>query len=67
MVARLADVRVRADGGDRRAKAQIAKVAKQVATLAKRAQRGDARAARSLQVLQESGLLVSSQTFAMNG
>jgi hypothetical protein len=67
LVNRLAQVRVRADAGDRRAKAQIAQMVRQLAVLTKQAKRGNARAARMAQVLQESGLLVSSQTFAMEG
>jgi hypothetical protein len=65
LVARLADVRVRADSGDRRAKAQITKLTRQLVTLEARARRGNVQAARAAQVLRESGLLVSSQTFAM--
>jgi hypothetical protein len=65
LVGRLADVRVRADGGDKRAKAQIAKLTRQLAALEAQARRGNVRAARAAQVLRESGLLVSSQTFAM--
>jgi ATP-dependent protease HslVU (ClpYQ) ATPase subunit len=67
MLAKLADVRVRADGGDKKAKAQIKKVEKQLTKLQKRARKGDVRAARAALVLEESGLLVPSQTFAMEG
>ena len=67
MIARLAEVKVAADGGNRRAKVQIAKVLKQLAALQKRARRGDKRAARAAQVLEESGILAPSQTFAMEG
>lgn len=66
MVGRLALVRARADRGDRRAKAQIAGVARQLAGLKRRA-RHDVRAARAARVLEESGLFVSSQTFTMPG
>ena len=65
MIGRLAQVRARADGGNRKAKAQIAQVARQLATLTAQARRGNARAKRAAQVLRESGLLVTSQTFAM--
>lgn len=67
MIARLAEVKVAADSGNRRAKAQIAKVLRQLAALQKRAKRGDKRAARAAQVLEESGILAPSQTFAMEG
>jgi hypothetical protein len=67
MVARLAEVKVAADNGNRKAKAQIAKVLRQLAALQKLAKRGNARAARQAQVLEESGILAPSQTFAMEG
>jgi hypothetical protein len=67
MIARIAEVKVAADSGDRKAKKQIAKVLKQLAALQKRARRGDKRAARAAQVLEESGILAPSQTFAMEG
>jgi hypothetical protein len=67
MIGRLAQVRALADAGNRRAKAQIAQVARQMAAFQKQAKRGNAKAARAAQVLEESGLLVSSQTFAMEG
>jgi len=67
MIGRLAQVRALADAGNRRAKAQIAQVARQLVALVKQAKRGNARAARAAQVLQESGLFVSSQSFAMDG
>ena len=66
-IAKLADIRVRADGGDRRAKVQIAKVQGQLAALKQRARRGDVKAARRARALEESGLLTWSQTFAMEG
>jgi hypothetical protein len=65
MLAKLAEVRVRADAGDRKAKRQIAKVERQVRTLERQAKRGNAKAARKLRVLDESGVLRSSQVFAM--
>jgi hypothetical protein len=67
MIAKLAQVRIAADGGNRKAKAQIAKVGRQLAALKKLARKGSARAARAAQVLEESGLLNPSQTFAMEG
>jgi hypothetical protein len=67
MIGRLAQVRALADAGNKRAKAQIAQVARQLAAFAKQAKRGNVKAARAAQVLEESGLLVSSQTFAMEG
>jgi hypothetical protein len=67
MIAKLAEVRIAADGGNRKAKAQIAKVGRQLAALKKLARKGSARAARAAQVLEESGLLNPSQTFAMEG
>jgi hypothetical protein len=67
MIGRLAQVRARADAGDRRAKAQIAQVARRLAALTRQAKRGNAKAARAAQVLQESGLFVTSQSFQMNG
>ena len=66
-IAKLAETRVKADAGDRKAKAQIAALQRKVKALMGPARRGNARAARQLRVLQESGLLVSSQTFAMTG
>ena len=67
MLARLADVRVRADSGDKKAKKQIAKLSRQITLLMRKARRGDARAARQMRVLQESGILEPSQVFAMDG
>lgn len=67
MIAKLAQVRIAADEGNRKAKAQIAKVGRQLAALKKLAKKGSARAARAAQVLEESGLLNPSQTFAMEG
>jgi hypothetical protein len=66
MIGRLALVRARADRGDRKAKAQIATLSRQLAALKRQAKR-NARAARAARVLEESGLLVSSQTFTMPG
>lgn len=65
-IAKLAEIRVKADGGDRRAKAQIAKLQGQLNVLKRRARTGDARAARKAKALEESGLLTTSQTFAMD-
>jgi hypothetical protein len=65
MVAKLAQVRVAADGGNRKAKMQIAKLARQLAVLRAQARHGSARAARAVRVWEESGLLEPSQTFAM--
>jgi hypothetical protein len=65
MLAKLAEVRVRADAGDKKAKRQIASVERQVRTLERQAKRGNAKAARKLRVLDESGVLRSSQVFAM--
>lgn len=67
MIAKLAAVKVAADNGNRKARKQIAKVLKQLAALRRRARRGDTRAARQAQVLEESGILAPSQTFAMEG
>jgi septal ring factor EnvC (AmiA/AmiB activator) len=67
MLAALANTRVRADSGDRKAKKQIAKLSRQIVLLTRKSRRGDARAARQLRVLQESGLLEPSQVFAMDG
>lgn len=66
-IAKLAAIRIRADSGDRRAKAQIAKIAGKLNTLRRQARAGDARAARKARALEESGLLTTSQTFAMDG
>jgi hypothetical protein len=65
MLAKLAEVRVRADAGDKKAKKQIASVERQARTLERQAKRGNAKAARKLRVLDESGVLRSSQVFAM--
>lgn len=67
MVSKLAEVKVLADAGNRKAKAKIAAVLRQLAVLQKQAKRGNARAARQAQVLEESGILAPSQTFAMEG
>ena len=67
MLARLAEVRVVADAGDRKAKRKMAQLRKQLATLHKRAKKGNAVAARAVLVIEESGLLEPSQTFEMDG
>jgi hypothetical protein len=67
LVAALAQVRTRADAGDKRARAKIAKLERQVAALARRARKGDAKAARTVRMFTESGLLEPSQVFAMEG
>lgn len=67
LIAKLAVIRVRADSGDRKAKARMAALAREVKALEAAGRRGNAKAARKAEVLRESGLLVSSQTFAMNG
>lgn len=64
-LAQLAQIRLRADGGDRKAKAQISQLARQLKTLQRQAVRGNTRAARQAQVLEESGLLAPSQTFTL--
>ena len=66
-IGRLALVKASADAGNRKAKAKIAAVLRQLAALQKQAKRGNARAARQAQVLEESGILAPSQTFAMEG
>lgn len=66
-IGRLALVKASADAGNRKAKAKIAAVLRQLAVLQKQAKRGNARAARQAQVLEESGILAPSQTFAMEG
>jgi hypothetical protein len=66
-VARLAQVRVAADSGNRAAKQKIKTMERQLAALKRAAKQGNARAARAAKVLEESGLLVSSQIFAMEG
>jgi hypothetical protein len=67
MLAAAANIRVRADGGDRKAKRQIATLTRKIAALGKRAKRGDARAQRAYMVWQSSGILQPSQTFTMDG
>jgi hypothetical protein len=67
LIAKLATIRVRADSGDRKAKARMAALAREAARLEQLGRRGNAAAARKALVLRESGLLVSSQTFAMEG
>ena len=67
LLASLAQIRVRADAGDKRAKKQVKKLTRQLAKLAKQAKRGNAAAARRYRVLNESGLFAPSQVFAMNG
>jgi hypothetical protein len=65
MLAALAEVRASADTGDKKAKTQMTKLERQVVLLTKRARHGDAKAARRVRVLYESGILQSSQRFAM--
>lgn len=65
MLARLALVKVDADAGDRKAKKQIAGVKRKLNTLRRQARRGNAKAARRVRVIEESGLLEPSQVFAM--
>jgi hypothetical protein len=67
MLASLAETRARADAGNARARKQMTALERKTTTLGKRAKRGDAKAARLLRVLNESGILQTSQTFAMNG
>jgi hypothetical protein len=67
LIGRLAQVRVAADSGNRMAKAKIKAMERQLAGLKRAAKRGNARAARAAKVLEESGLLVTSQVFAMDG
>ena len=63
----MAAVRARADAGDPKAHKQMAKLAGKVVSLAKSAKRGNAKAARELLVMRESGILQRSQSLAMNG
>jgi len=65
MLADLAATSMRADHGDRIAKAKLAKVARSIVGLRKLAKRGDPVAKRSLLVLQESGVFRGTQTFSM--
>ena len=67
LITKLVPVRLRADSGDRRARAKMSALERQVALLEKQGQRGNTAAARKALVLKESGLLVSSQTFKMDG
>jgi hypothetical protein len=65
MLAALAEVRVSADAGNRRAKKQMKKLERQKVALERRARRGDTKAARKVRVLEESGLFQPSQTFTL--
>ncbi len=67
MVASWAMTRARADEGDKHAKAKMTALTRQMKTLAAQAKRGNAKAARTLLVLRESGLLERSQTLALDG
>ena len=65
MLAEIASLRMKADGGDKSAKKQLALMARKVAKLKVRAHRGDKKAKRSLTVLRESGVFNEMQTFAL--
>jgi hypothetical protein len=67
MLAELSSVKMRADAGDRAAKKRLAKTARDVARLQKKAARGDVRARRTLLVLRESGVFQRGQTIALGG
>lgn len=66
MLADLASTKVAADSGDKKAKKKIAGVVKKMAQLRARARGGDASAARSLRVIDESGVFRGQiQSFSM--
>lgn len=66
-IADLAPVKVAADSGDRKAKIRMKKLKRQMALLEKKAIRGNAKAARAVRVLTESGIMEPSLTFHMEG
>jgi hypothetical protein len=65
MLAELAATKVRATAGDKKAQRKMRQLSDRVASLKKKAGRGDDSAARTLRVLQESGIFQPIQTFTM--
>jgi len=65
MLADLAETRMRADAGDKKARRKMAEFAKKVRVLEKKARKGDAEARRTLLVLRESGALQPVQSITM--
>lgn len=66
-VEKLASLRMRAESGDTGAKKQWRKTLSRVRDLKTRAKRGDARAARACQVLEDSGLFGHTQKISVSG
>jgi len=67
MLAELAATKSRAEAGDRSSRKKMRKLTARVATLKKKANRGDASAKRTLLVLNESGVFQPTQTITMGG
>jgi hypothetical protein len=67
MLAELAATKSRAEAGDRPSRKKMQKLNKRVASLKKKAVRGDASAKRTLLVLNESGVFRPTQTITMGG
>jgi len=64
-IAKLAETKAKAEGGDRSAKRQYSKMPKTIATLKAKAKRGDPKAKRLLSVIDKSGLFNPSQTLVI--
>ena len=64
-IAKLAETKAKAEGGDRSAKRQYSKMPKTTATLKAKAKRGDPKAKRLLSVIDKSGLFNPSQTLVI--
>jgi hypothetical protein len=67
MLAELAATKSRAEAGDRSSRKKMRKLVARVASLKKKAIRGDASAKRTLLVLNESGVFQPTQTITMGG
>jgi len=65
MLASAADLRIKADAGDKNAKKRLVAFTKNVAKLKAKAAKGDATSKRTLLVLRESGLFNKTQTFSL--
>ena len=65
MLASAADLRMKADAGDKNAKKRLVAFTKNVAKLKAKAAKGDAASKRTLLVLRESGLFNKTQTFSL--
>lgn len=67
MLEKIAVAKMKSEGGDKSAKKQLAHLVKDVANLKAMAKHGDAKAKRTLLVLQESGIFTSTQKLDVSG